>query len=73
MADILDGAARPGAPADVAIAAAALHSAPMNRLSEFLSQYIGIELWMASLVAIAIVTVAANQVAQVLLRHAAKR
>jgi len=44
----------------------------MNRLSEFLSQHIGIELWVASLVAIALVTVAVNQVAQVLLRHAAK-
>lgn len=43
----------------------------MNRLSEFLSQHIGVELWVASLVAIAIVTVLANQVAQVLLRHAA--
>ncbi len=44
----------------------------MNRLSEFLSTHIGIELWVASLVAIALVTVVANQVAQVLLRHAAK-
>lgn len=44
----------------------------MNRLSEFLSQHIGIELWVASLIAIALVTVALNQVAQVLLRHAAK-
>lgn len=44
----------------------------MNRLSEFLSQHAGIELWMASLVAIALVTVLANQAAQVLLRHAAK-
>jgi len=44
----------------------------MNRLSEFLSQNIGIELWMASLIAIALVTVALNQVAQVLLRQAAK-
>lgn len=44
----------------------------MNRLSEFLSQHIGVELWVASLVAIAIVTVLANQVAQVLLRHAAR-
>ena len=42
----------------------------MNRLSEFLSQHIGIELWVASLVAIALITVAANQVAQVLLRQA---
>lgn len=44
----------------------------MKRLSEFLSQNIGIELWMASLIAIALVTVLLNQVAQVLLRHAAK-
>ncbi|MCB1994378.1 MAG: mechanosensitive ion channel family protein, partial [Rhodoferax sp.] len=44
----------------------------MNRLSEFLSQHIGIELWVASLVAIALITVAANQVAQVLLRQAAR-
>lgn len=43
----------------------------MNRLSEFLSQNIGIELWMASLIAIGLVTIALNQVAQVLLRHAA--
>lgn len=44
----------------------------MNRLSEFLSQNIGVELWTASLIAIALVTIAANQVAQVLLRHAAR-
>lgn len=44
----------------------------MNRLSEFLSQHIGVELWIASLAAIALVTVAANQVAQVLLRQAAR-
>lgn len=44
----------------------------MNRLSEFLSQHIGVELWIASLVAIALVTVIANQVAQVLLRQAAR-
>ena len=44
----------------------------MNRLSNFLSAYVGIELWMASLVIIALVTVLANQLAQVLLRHAAK-
>jgi len=42
----------------------------MNRLSEFLSQNIGIELWMASLIVIALITIAVNQVAQVLLRHA---
>jgi len=44
----------------------------MDRLSEFLSDKIGIELWVASLIAIAIITIVANQVAQVLLRHAAK-
>jgi MscS family membrane protein len=44
----------------------------MNRLSEILSQSVGVELWVASLVAIAIVTVLANQIAQVLLRHAAR-
>lgn len=44
----------------------------MNRLSEFLSQTVGVELWAASLVAIAIVTVLANQLAQVLLRQAAR-
>ena len=44
----------------------------MNRLSELLSQHIGIELWVASLVAIALITVVANQVAQVLLRQAAR-
>ncbi|MDP1532799.1 MAG: mechanosensitive ion channel family protein, partial [Rubrivivax sp.] len=41
------------------------------RLSEFLSQHIGIELWVASLVAIAVVTLVLNQVVQFLLRHAA--
>ncbi len=44
----------------------------MNRLSAFLSQYIGIELWVASLIAIALVTIVLNQLAQVLLRNAAK-
>jgi len=44
----------------------------MERLSSFLSQHIGIEVWMASLVAIALATVMLNQIAQVLLRHAAK-
>ncbi len=44
----------------------------MNRLSEFLSQNIGLELWIASLLAIALITVVANQLAQVLLRHAAR-
>lgn len=44
----------------------------MNRLSVFLSQSIGIELWVASLIAIALVTILLNQLAQVLLRNAAK-
>lgn len=44
----------------------------MNRLSSFLSEYVGVELWMASLAIIALVTVLANQLAQVLLRQAAK-
>ncbi len=44
----------------------------MNRLSEFLSQTIGIELWVASLIAIALVTIILNQVALRLLRQAAR-
>ena len=40
----------------------------MSRLSEFLSRQIGIEPWVASLIAIALVTVIVNQLAQVLLR-----
>jgi len=44
----------------------------MDRLSEFLSREVGVELWVASLIAIALVTVVVNQVAQVLLRQAAK-
>ncbi len=44
----------------------------MNRLSEYLSQTIGIEPWVASLVAIALVTIVVNQVAQVLLRQIAR-
>jgi MscS family membrane protein len=44
----------------------------MDQLTEFLSQHIGIELWVASLIAIAIVTVVLNQLAQMLLRQAAK-
>jgi len=44
----------------------------MDRLSAFLSENMGIELWMASLVAIALITIVANQLAQVLLRHALK-
>ncbi len=44
----------------------------MNRFSEFLSQHVGIELWLATLVVIVLVTVVANQLAQVLLRKAAR-
>jgi len=44
----------------------------MKRLSELLSQHIGIELWVASLLAIAVLTIVVNQVAQVLLRHATR-
>jgi MscS family membrane protein len=43
----------------------------MNRLSQWLNQYVGVDLWVASLLVIAAVTVAANHVAQVLLRYAA--
>ena len=41
----------------------------MDRLTGFLSENIGIDLWVASLIAIAIVTVVLNQVAQFLLRQ----
>ena len=44
----------------------------MDRLTEYLSRQIGVELWIASLVAIALVTVVLNQAAQVLLRQAAR-
>jgi MscS family membrane protein len=44
----------------------------MNQLSELLSRHIGIELWLATLVAIALITVLANQAAQMLLRKAAQ-
>jgi MscS family membrane protein len=44
----------------------------MNRLSQLLSENFGVELWVASLVAIALVTIVVNQVAQVLLKHAAR-
>lgn len=44
----------------------------MDRLSAWLSQQAGLELWMASLLAIALVTVLVNQGAQVLLRQAAR-
>jgi MscS family membrane protein len=44
----------------------------MDRLSDFLSRHVGIEAWMASLIAIAIATVVLNQVAQLLLRQAAR-
>ncbi|MDZ7591992.1 MAG: hypothetical protein U5L05_15205 [Rubrivivax sp.] len=44
----------------------------MDRLSNWLSENAGLELWMATLLAIALVTVLVNQVAQVLLRQAAR-
>ena len=44
----------------------------MKRLSEWVSEHAGIELWVASLIAIALVTVLLNQLAQLLLRHAAR-
>jgi len=44
----------------------------MKHISEFLSRNVGVEPWVASLIAIALVTLILNQVAQVLLRHAAK-
>lgn len=44
----------------------------MNRLSAYLSEHIGIEVWVASLIAIALFTIILNQIAQMLLRHAAK-
>jgi MscS family membrane protein len=44
----------------------------MNQLREFLVETIGIEPWVASLVAIAIVTIVLNQVAQMVLHHLAK-
>ncbi|MDO9004311.1 MAG: mechanosensitive ion channel family protein [Aquabacterium sp.] len=44
----------------------------MNILSDWLSRHVGIEPWVASLIAIAIVTIVLNQLAQVLLRQAAK-
>ena len=44
----------------------------MDRLSEFISEKIGIEPWVAAIVAIALVTVAANYLAQLLLRQALK-
>jgi len=44
----------------------------MDRLSEFLSEKIGIEPWIAMIVAIALVTVAVNYVAQLLLRQGLK-
>ncbi len=41
----------------------------MNSLSDFLSRHIGIELWLASLFAIALVTVIVNLLAQLVLRR----
>jgi MscS family membrane protein len=44
----------------------------MDRLRDFLSESVGIESWVASLVAIALVTIAVNLLAQVVLRQARK-
>jgi MscS family membrane protein len=44
----------------------------MDRLSDFISSKIGIEPWIAMLVAIALVTIAVNYIAQLLLRQAIK-
>jgi MscS family membrane protein len=44
----------------------------MKRLSDFLSHSIGMEPWVATLVAIAVLTLLLNQVARVLLQRAAK-
>ena len=44
----------------------------MKHLSDFLTRTVGIEPWLASLLVIALVTFVLNQIAQLLLRHAAK-
>jgi MscS family membrane protein len=44
----------------------------MNRLGEFLSAHIGIDLWLATLIGIALATIVINQIAQLLLRRAAR-
>ena len=44
----------------------------MDRLSEFISDRVGIEPWVAMIMAIALVTIAANYLAQLLLRQATK-
>ncbi len=44
----------------------------MDRFSEFLSEKIGIEPWIAMIIAIALVTIAVNYVAQLLLRQGLK-
>jgi len=44
----------------------------MNRLGELLSEHIGIQLWLATLIGIALVTIVINQIAQLLLRRAAR-
>lgn len=44
----------------------------MNTLAETLKQYIGVELWMATLLAIALLTLLASQVLRVVLRKADK-
>lgn len=45
---------------------------PMKQLGPFLSQQLGIEPWVASLIVIALATLLLNQLAQLLLRHAVK-
>ncbi|CAH0347904.1 mechanosensitive ion channel family protein [Aquabacterium sp. CECT 9606] len=44
----------------------------MNTISDWLSRHVGIDAWVASLIAIAILTLVLNQLAQVLLRQAAR-
>ena len=44
----------------------------MNRLSTYLSQTVGIELWQASLIVIAIITLIFHQIAQIALNRAAR-
>jgi hypothetical protein len=44
----------------------------MNIMSDWLSRHVGIEPWVASLIAIAGITMVLNQLAQVLLRQAAR-
>ncbi len=48
------------------------YSRRMNRIGQLLSEQIGMELWVATLIGIALVTILVNQIAQLLLRQAAK-